>query len=102
MVAIHAPCLLPASFGRCLTRPNVLKQASFVRLQEANTAPEKSSDTFSRLLGIFTNQGMDLFNGEEVQNDHRGLQLNDEGLVQIKFYKSVAVAVAGHPGQATH
>jgi hypothetical protein len=54
MVAIHAPCLLPASFGRCLTRPNVLKQASFVRLQEANTAPEKSSDTFSRLLGILT------------------------------------------------
>jgi hypothetical protein len=59
-------------------------------------------DTAVAFAAFFANQGMDLFNGEGVQTEHRGLQLNDEGLVQIKFYKSVAVAVAGQPGQATH
>ena len=59
-------------------------------------------DTAVAFAAFFANQGMDLFNGEGVQTEHRGLQLNDEGLVEIEFYKSVALAVAGQPGQSTH
>ena len=50
-------------------------------------------DTATAFAAFFVSRGLDLFNGEGVQTDRRGLQLNDEGLVEIDFYKTVAVAV---------
>ena len=58
-------------------------------------------DTATAFAAFFVKRGIDLFNDDGVQTDYRGLRLNDEGLVDIEFYKTVAVAVAGLPGQPT-
>lgn len=58
-------------------------------------------DTAAAWAAFFVQTGMDLFGGEGVQTAHRGLQLNDEGLVEIEFHKTVAVAVAGLVGSST-
>jgi hypothetical protein len=50
-------------------------------------------DTAVAFAAFFVSRGMDLFNGEGVQTDRRGLQLNDDELIEIEFYKTVAVAV---------
>jgi hypothetical protein len=57
-------------------------------------------DTAVAFAAYWLKTRSDLFEDSGVQTNGRGLQLNEDGLVEVEFFKTVAVAVADARGKS--
>lgn len=59
-------------------------------------------DTAVAFAAYWLKNRSDLLGGTGVQTGGRGLQFNEDGLVEVDYFKTIAVAVSGVSGDSLH